>query len=238
MTSPPKGNAAGLGPMLTRAQARELDRRAIEDCGVNSLVLMENAGRGAVDVLCSLGIGGPVVVCCGKGNNAGDGFVVARHLDVRGYAVRVLAWSTMAELSVDAATNARILEKIGIAIAWLGGERPCANDAASGAGKFADAVRGAAWIVDALLGTGATGTPRPPLDDAIRQINASGTPIFALDVPSGLDCDTGQAGEPTIRAAHTCTFAAAKPGLIAAAIEYVGRLHVADIGVKPSLARG
>lgn len=73
-----------IGPVLTRAEVRELDRRAVEQFGMNSLVLMENAGRGATDVLCSLGIDGPVVICCGKGNNAGDGFVVARHLELRG----------------------------------------------------------------------------------------------------------------------------------------------------------
>jgi NAD(P)H-hydrate epimerase len=208
-------------PVLTRQQARELDRRAIEELGINSLVLMENAGRGATDILCSLGIDGPVVICCGKGNNAGDGFVLARHLNLRGHEVRVIAWSTIEELTCDAAANARILENVGVPIAWK--KSACI-----------DVLTGAAWIVDALLGTGATGNPRPPLDAVIRQINASGIPIFALDLPSGLDCDTGEAAEPTIRAAHTCTFAAAKPGLLnPSATPYVGQLHITDIGVSP-----
>jgi NAD(P)H-hydrate epimerase len=175
-------------------------------------------------VLCSLGIDGPIVICCGKGNNAGDGFVVARHLDLRGYSVRVLAWSTPQQLSPDAAANAAILEKSGVPIEWRSG---CDDE------YLADALRSGAWIVEALLGTGAIGAPRPPCDAVIRQLNASGVPILALDVPSGLDCDTGEASDPTIRATHTCTFAAAKPGLIAdAAAKYVGHLHVTDIGIK------
>lgn len=229
-------DAGGITPLLTRAEVRELDRRAIEELGVSSLVLMENAGRGAADVLCSLGLSGPVAICCGKGNNAGDGFVVARHLDLRGHAVRVLAWSTPEQLSPDAAANARILESVGVPIAWLT-ERDGAHDRATVAqSRLREALRGAAWIVDALLGTGAAGSPRPPFDRVIRQLNASGVPILALDLPSGLDCDTGRPGEPTIRAAHTVTFAAAKPGLVTdAAREYVGQLHVADIGVRAVL---
>jgi NAD(P)H-hydrate epimerase len=224
------GEVDPIGPILTRSEVRELDRRAVEQFGMNSLVLMENAGRGATDVLCSLGINGPVVICCGKGNNAGDGFVVARHLELRGFAVRVLAWSTLEQLSPDAAANAAILRKLGIEISWL---TSIETDAIA-ARTLEEALRGAAWIVDALLGTGATGAPRPPLDGVIRQLNASGVPIFALDVPSGLDCDTGEAADPTIRACHTCTFAALKPGLIVpAAAEFAGRLHVADIGIRP-----
>ena len=78
---------------LDRAQVREVDRRAIQEYGLSGLVLMENAGRGVADVLCRLGIAGPVVICCGKGNNAGDGFVIARHLDLRGHPARVLVWA-------------------------------------------------------------------------------------------------------------------------------------------------
>lgn len=79
-------------PFLTREQVRAVDRRAIDEYGMSGLVLMENAGRGCADVLCRIGIAGPVVICCGRGNNGGDGFVIARHLDLRGIVVRVLAW--------------------------------------------------------------------------------------------------------------------------------------------------
>jgi len=75
---------------LTRDQSRQVDRRAMDEYGISGLVLMENAGRGVTDVLCEKGVDGPVVICCGKGNNAGDGFVIARHLDLRGFDARVL----------------------------------------------------------------------------------------------------------------------------------------------------
>src|SRR3954453_16411458 len=94
---------------LTRDECRLLDRRATADFGIASLVLMENAGRGCVDVLERLGIDGPVVVLCGKGNNAGDGFVIARHLEIRGYDCRVLQLTSSDELRGDAAANFAIL---------------------------------------------------------------------------------------------------------------------------------
>src|SRR4051812_21626806 len=93
---------------ISREQARLLDRRAVEDYGMQSIVLMENAGRGVADRLCLLGIGGHVVICCGRGNNGGDGFVLARHLDLRGYAVGVLLFGDPARLSADATVNFRI----------------------------------------------------------------------------------------------------------------------------------
>jgi NAD(P)H-hydrate epimerase len=180
------------------------------------------------DVLCRLGAAGPVVICCGKGNNAGDGFVVARHFDLRGHAVRVLLWATPEELTGDAAVNYRILAKTTAPIEIFGRSHDPA--------RLDRQLDGAAWIVDALLGTGAQGEPRPPIDAVIDQLNASPTPKLAIDVPSGLDCDTGQPARHTIRAAETCTFVAAKVGfLIPGAEQYVGRLHVLDIGTPPGM---
>ena len=207
---------------LTRAQSRELDRRATAEFGVPSIVLMENAGRGATDTLQRLGLPGPVVICCGKGNNAGDGFVIARHLDLRGMAVRLLLWADPDSLAGDAAVNFQIARAAGIDCEVMHGE------SAADAGRR---LAGAGCVVDALLGTGAAGEPRPPLDAAIDAVNAAGVPILAVDVPSGLDCDTGQPAGHTVRAAHTCTFVAVKPGLLAPqAAGYVGQLHVLDIG--------
>src|SRR5882757_6842301 len=97
-------------PVLNREQSRDIDRRAIEEFGFTGLVLMENAGRGCVDVLEGLGIDGPVVILCGKGNNAGDGFVIARHLAIRGNDCRVLLLCPPADLRGDAATNFAILK--------------------------------------------------------------------------------------------------------------------------------
>ena len=217
---------------ITRQQARELDRRAVDEYGMSGLVLMENAGRGAADVLERLieagPAKGPVVICCGKGNNAGDGLVVARHLDLRGYPVRVLLWAEPAEVVGDAAANLRIAQLSGIAIEVFGH----AHDPA----LLARRLDGAAWIVDALLGTGVKGEPRPPLDAVIEQINAAAVPRFALDLPSGLDCDTGEAARHTIRAAQTCTFVALKRGFLAEGAEqYTGRVHVLDIGAPRAL---
>jgi NAD(P)H-hydrate epimerase len=93
-----------------------------------------------------------------------------------------------------------------------------------------------AWIVDALLGTGATGDPRPPLDIVIEWINAQPGKKLAVDVPSGLDCDTGEPSAHTVRADHTCTFVAMKIGFMQpAAKPFVGEIHVCDIGVPPHL---
>ncbi len=189
---------------LNRQQSRRLDQRAVEEYGISGLVLMENAGRGVADLLTLLGITGPVAICCGKGNNAGDGFVIARHLDLRGYAVRVLLCGDPAELHGDAAVNFRIIERSELSIHCFGSR----HDAA----RLEEALAGTSWIVDALLGTGSQGEPRPPLDAVIDQINACATPKLAVNVPSGLDCDTGLPSSHTIRARHTCTFAAMKPG--------------------------
>ena len=213
---------------FTREQSRRVDQLAQQEFGFCGLVLMENAGRGVADVLCRLGIAGPVAICCGKGNNAGDGLVIARHLDLRGHKVRVLLWAEPEELTGDAAANFSILTKTDVPIEVFG----AAHDAA----RLAKLLEGAAWIVDGLLGTGARGEPRPPLDAVIDQLNTAAAPKLAVDLPSGLDCDTGQPARHTIRAAETCTFATAKAGFFAPeAAPYVGRLHVLDIGVPHKL---
>jgi NAD(P)H-hydrate epimerase len=217
---------------LTRAESRELDRVAIEKFGIPGIVLMENAGRGCVDVLESHGIGGLVVILCGKGNNAGDGFVIARHLALRGYECRVLLLAA-AEFRGDAAANFAILRKTSVPIEALVHNGTAPADLRD---KLSIATRDAAWLVDALLGTGAQGNPRSPFDTAIDAINAraDSTKALAVDLPSGLDCDTGQPGSPTVRADHTCTFAAMKVGFTQpSATTYTGIIHVCDIGVSP-----
>lgn len=212
-------------PALTRQQVRDVDRRAVEEYGMSGLVLMENAGRGCVDILVSLGICGPVAIACGKGNNAGDGFVVARHLDLRHIPVTIFLFADPAELTGDALANFKIVERSGIAM------RPC-----WGAEDAPGAIKGAEWVIDALLGTGASGAPRPPLDWAIRLLNAASGQKLAIDLPSGLDCDVGTAAEPTFRADYTCTFVAPKIGFAnPAAAAYLGQVHVVDIGVPRRL---
>ncbi len=215
-------------PVIDRRSARELDRRAMTEYGIPGMVLMENAGRGVADVLCRLGVAGPVVVCCGKGNNGGDGFVLARHLDLRGLAVQVLLWANPQQLTGDAAANFQILQRCDVPIEVLE-NRPEAERATC-------FLAGAEWIVDALLGTGARGNPRPPFDAVIDLLNAAAAPKLAVDLPSGLDCDTGCPGQPTIRAAHTCTFVAPKRGFSAPEAQpFVGQVHVLDIGAPRKL---
>jgi NAD(P)H-hydrate epimerase len=220
---------------LTREQSRELDRRAIDDYGISGLVLMENAGRGVVDVLERLGIRGPIVILCGKGNNAGDGFVIARHLELRGHECKVMLLFPRSELTGDAATNFAILEKTSVPIVETpqragSSSNPEIVDWLHRAGSDAD------WLIDALLGTGARGEPRPPLDTTIDWFNAQTARKLAVDVPSGLDCDTGEPATHTIRADHTCTFAAAKTGFSKeSANPFLGQVHICDIGVPPRL---
>jgi NAD(P)H-hydrate epimerase len=227
---------------LTRAQSREVDRLAIEKYGISGLVLMENAGRGCVDVLEKIGIKGHVFVLCGTGNNGGDGFVIARHLAIRGHDARVMVLSDKMELQLrgDAEVNYRLLKG--------DVERSCHTPPDNEPRPTPDFLPGmldfhadgATWIVDALLGTGAQGDPRPLFAGAIDWMNARHrkTKLLAVDVPSGLDCDTGQPSSHTVRADHTCTFAAMKVGFTQkSAKPYLGKVHVCDIGVSPRLIR-
>lgn len=233
--------------VLSREQVRRVDAIAMERYGISGLVLMENAGRGAVEALLAVGSGPEeraprltgesagqgspaVAVLCGKGNNAGDGFVIARHLEIRGVGVRVMLLAPPSELAGDALANYAILQRCGVSIVDVS-----RGDAAA---LLDEHAVGARWLVDAVLGTGATSEPREPFATAIRWMNDQPTQRLAIDVPSGLDCDSGVAAAATVRADLTVTFAAAKPGLLVPqAAAYVGELIVADIGLPPRLVR-
>lgn len=215
-------------PSITRDQARSIDQRAVAEYGLPSLVLMENAGRGLADKLLEFRLPGPVVICCGPGNNGGDGFVLARHLDLRRVPIRVLVFCEPDRYTGDAAVNLSVLRKTDVPIDFFGRQ----HDAT----RLAAALEDAGTIVDALLGTGAVGDPRPPIADVIDQINAHPAPKLAVDLPSGMDCDTGAASAHTIRAQHTCTFVARKRGFDApGAAAYTGVVHVLDIGAPRKL---
>lgn len=211
--------------LLSRDEVRAIDRRAVEEFGVPSIVLMENAGRGAADVLLSLGASGrPVVICCGKGNNGGDGLVMARHLSNRGVPVKVLLFAQPADLVGDAATNYRIIARAGLPLAVFVGN--LVDDAA-----LRHELVSANWVVDALFGTGLTGPVRAPFDRIIEAINSCVARKLAIDIPSGLDCDSGQPLGPTVRVEHTVTMVAPKKGFAAPeAPEWLGQVHVVDIG--------
>jgi NAD(P)H-hydrate epimerase len=212
--------------ILSREQTRRVDRIAIDEYGISGLVLMENAGRGVVDALLdvdpSLASQGRVAILCGKGNNAGDGFVIARHLGIRGVAARVVLLCPPDQLTGDARANYDVLVRAGADVVFTS---PDSLDGVAG---------GATWLVDALLGTGAAGPPREPFRTAIEWMNAQPARRLAVDIPSGLDCDTGKAAGVAVRADLTCTFIAAKPGLVRPeAASLVGELRVISIGVPP-----
>ncbi|HEX6742990.1 MAG TPA: NAD(P)H-hydrate dehydratase [Solirubrobacteraceae bacterium] len=191
---------------------RATDRWAIEERGIPGLELMERAGRGLADLVASVAPDGPIAVACGKGNNGGDGYVAARMLREAGREVRVLAVAPVSELSGDARANAE----------RVNGVEPF--DAA----RLADC----SVAVDALLGTGFSGTAHGPVADAIEALVACRLPIVAADVPSGVDAATGVVEGPAIRAHATATFAEAKPGLwINPGKAHAGAVHVVDIGI-------
>jgi NAD(P)H-hydrate epimerase len=210
---------------LSRDEVREFDRCAIEDYGVPGIVLMENAGRSAAEALRGLGATGPVCICCGKGNNGGDGFVIARHLNVHRVPVRVLLFAKPEELSGDAAINYQIISRSKLPIKIY-------SETKIDLESLSHELEGADWIVDALFGTGLSGPVRPPLDKVITAINASGRKVLAVDIPSGLDCDCGEPLGPTVKADHTVTFVAMKKGFVnPAATAWTGKVHVVYIGV-------
>jgi NAD(P)H-hydrate epimerase len=209
---------------LSREEVRNLDKRAIEEFGMPGVILMENAGRGAVEVLISLGCRGPVIICCGKGNNGGDGFVIARHLDNQDIRVRVLLFAHPDQLTGDAAINYQIIARSGLQISVHAKEELKQN-------VLETELSDAEWVVDALFGTGLTGPVSKPFDEVITVINNGKARVLAVDIPSGLDCDTGQPLGPTVRAEHTVTFVAEKKGFAnAGAKKWTGKVHVVDIG--------
>jgi NAD(P)H-hydrate epimerase len=217
---------------LSGQQSRSVDQLAIAEFGMSRLFLMENAGRGVADLMERLGLKrtSRIVICCGKGNNGGDGFVLARHLLVRNYQPTVLLFADPAELTGDALTNYRILQSLKFPV-----HLSCDDTLTE---CFAQ-LSGDDWIVDALLGTGATGNPRPPMDDIIRRMNQvrqqSSCRMLAIDLPSGWDADIGQISAPTIHATETATFFSMKNGFdCPAAKEYLGAVHVLDIGIPSS----
>jgi len=216
---------------LTRAEVREIDRLAIDRYGLAGVVLMENAGAGAARLLAGIGIDGPVAIACGPGNNGGDGFVIARHLEAAGHAVRILLAAARDGYRGDAAANLRVAERSGLPIMDL---------AAAAADGWDAALAGAAWIVDALLGTGAVGPPRGAIAAAIDAVNrardgaggaSGGVRVLAIDLPSGLDADTGGTAGACVRADVTATFVAPKRGFdTPGAGVLTGPVHVVGIG--------
>jgi len=227
---------------LTRQQAREIDRLATEQFGIPSILLMENAARSAAEIVLELieeigeehyfkGDVPGVAILCGGGYNGGDGYAIARHLFNAGVEVAVFAAVHPEKLTGDAAVMANIVRKMDMGPEFM-------LDAEAVKARAAE-LGEADVIVDALLGTGFTGDVRGHLVDAIGLINhlrEEGATVVAIDVPSGLDCDTGKAGGVAVEADVTVTFVAMKAGFTRpGADRYTGRIIEADIGAPSQL---
>lgn len=197
---------------------RALDSRATEEFGIPSLLLMENAGLGIAELAASEISSGKIVVVAGKGNNGGDGFVAARHLHNRGFAVHILLLSDPKMLQGDATLNFDIVSRMKI---------PCEtfNDAKEHLGE-------ASLIIDAIFGIGLKKPLEGPYADAVNVINESRKPVLAIDVPSGIDADTGDVRGAAIKATVTGTLGLPKNGLFrGAGALHAGKIAVVDIGL-------
>jgi len=209
-------------PTLTTEQMVEVDRLMIDDFGIELVQMMENAGRNLAELTgrmlgASLS-GRSVCVLCGRGNNGGGGMVATRHLHNRGADVHVIRLA--GQLKDIPAKQWNILENMGLR-----------NE------PYFDLSQ-TDIIIDALIGYGLQGDPRPEVAVWIEKINAAGKPILALDAPSGLDSTSGTAGRPTVRANATMTLALPKVGLMGESAQpFVGSLYLADISVPPELYR-
>jgi NAD(P)H-hydrate epimerase len=212
--------------LITRKQARAIDKICVENYSIPSVILMENAGRGIVDYLLQFHPKGKIIICCGKGNNGGDGLVVARHLDNKGYNVAILLFAEPGELQGNTKINYDIALSSAINITIIG------KDELTNLESY---LNEAEWIIDALFGNGLQGPIAAPYDIVIDAINASGKKVLAIDIPSGLDCDNGETLGTAIIASHTATMAAKKIGFTnPKAKKYLGLITIIDIGAPKS----
>jgi len=216
--------------LMSRDEVRAVDAWAIDEVGVPGVVLMENAGRSCAELIIeklSGGAGRKVCIFCGTGNNGGDGYVIARHLVNSGFEAVVAICGDSEKIKGDARINLEILERLGQAIERVD---PKGEGAA---GLVRGLAKGADMVVDGLFGTGLAGQLRGGYGELIENINKLGCPILAVDIPSGLDCDTGEPLGASIKANYTVTFVAAKKGFAnPGAGAYTGEVYIASIGVE------
>jgi NAD(P)H-hydrate epimerase len=217
--------------VLNTQQMREADRQTIQEIGIPSVVLMENAGRQAVaameaayeDLAASR-----VAVLCGRGNNGGDGFVVARTLAQRGIEALVFLLGSVADVRGDARTNLEILGRLGVTVVEI-------SDAQEWELHFSE-ISECDLVVDAILGTGFRGPVSGLLETVIADVNGLGIPIVAIDLPTGVSADTHDIDGDAIQASITVTLAAPKlPLVLPPADVYGGDLVIADIGIPASV---
>lgn len=213
--------------ILNADQMREADRRTIQEIGISSLVLMENAGRQVVAAMESIypDLGDwHVALVCGKGNNGGDGFVVARTLHQRGIAVSVFVIGHIAEVKGDARINLEILGRLGQTVVEI-------VDEAQWELHVSEIVEHD-LIVDALFGTGLKTALTGMYETVVADINSLGIPVVAIDLPSGMSADTPTLPVVVVEAAVTVTLGAPKlPLVLPAAEQKAGEIVIADIGI-------
>ncbi len=220
--------------LLTAARMRALDERAINEIGIPGVVLMEQAGRGAVRIIKEAGwLSGSddeILIFAGRGNNGGDAFVVARVLLLAGYGqVKVVLLANCDEVSGDAKINLDAFIRLGGRVEEL------LDD--SGWQKLRPSLKFQKLLVDGLLGTGLNSDVRGLYAEIIVAINQFSGPVLALDIPSGLNADLGRPLGNAVKATVTATFAFAKPGLfVYPGREYAGRVEIVDIGIPQSWA--
>jgi len=218
--------------LVTSAEMQAMDQLAIESFGIPSRVLMENAGREATRLFLShfseaarQGVG----VIAGQGNNGGDGHVMARCLAQKGYPVAVYLLSSAGKVKGDAAANLKLLAPLGVPVIEIPDEATLAT--------YHREMRSAAVWIDAIFGTGLNSDVRGLFRNAIEFINQLSRPVFAVDIPSGLNANTGQPRGACIHAQITVTFACPKLGqILFPGAEYCGKLEVVDIGIPPHIA--
>ncbi len=213
--------------VLNTQQMREADRRTIDEIGIPSVVLMENAGRQAVAAMEAAFEDLPttrVGVMCGRGNNGGDGFVVARTLIQRGIETSVFLLGSVADVRGDARTNLEVLGRIGLTVVEI-------TNAQEWELHFSE-VSQCELIVDAILGTGFHGQLSGLLETVVADLNGLGVPIVAIDLPTGVSADTPEVEGEAIEASMTVTLAAPKiPLVLPPADSHSGDLVIADIGI-------
>jgi NAD(P)H-hydrate epimerase len=211
--------------LVTSDVMRAIDNECIQELGIPGLKLMESAGIGTVQCIeRELGpqSGRTVTVVCGKGNNGGDGFVIARELKRLGAQVHVYLAGHREDVSGDARAN---LDR-------LGHEHVIELSDGRSIGELVGVMAGSDLVIDAVFGTGFSGVPRGLSGTVIGQMNVSGRPVLAVDVPSGLNATTGEAEGECVDATWTCTMGLPKRGFyIGQGRRCVGRLFVVDIGV-------
>ena len=214
---------------LRREKIRLLDSLAINDYKIPGLILMENAGLKASEIIYK-GLKNPtqdkVSILCGKGNNGGDGFVIARHLSNQGVYIKVFLFADRKQVAGDAKINLEILYKMKIFV-----------EEVLNIEKIGEYLKESQVVVDAMLGTGIDGEIKDSFQQVIRIINSlKGVYVYAIDIPTGLDCNTGEILGECVKATKTITFVAPKIGFILQkGPEHCGEIEIVDISIPTEL---